>query len=129
MAVSALGPIHSATKITFDLRCASNSSRICTRLKFGFLSPLGRPKCASKTGAPPFCIIVLIVGTIFLMRVTSDTFPFTIGTLRSTRVRTRFPFKLIWLSVFQDITFTFTKHMLFQDISILLQAISCSYGL
>ena len=49
------------------------------------------------------------MGTIFFMRVASVIFPSTMGTLRSTRVRTRFPFKSIWQSVFQDIIFTHLK--------------------
>ena len=67
------------------------------------------PIWASKIGVPPFLIISFTVGTIFFMRVASVTFPSTIGTLRSTRVRTRFPCKSIWQSVFQDITFTQLK--------------------
>ena len=61
---------------------------------------------ASKIGVPPFLIISFTVGTIFSMRVASAIFPSTMGTLRSTRVRTRFPCKSIWQRVFQDITFT-----------------------
>ena len=65
--------------------------------------------CASKMGVPPFLIISLIVGIIFSMRVASAIFPSTMGTLRSTRVRTRFPCKFIWQSVFKGITFTHVK--------------------
>ena len=53
--------------------------------------PLGRPKWASRTTLPPLSAISRIVGSTRSMRVASLTLPFSIGTLRSTRSRTRLP--------------------------------------
>src|SRR3954453_5867520 len=52
---------------------------------------LGRPKCASRMTLPPLPAISVMVGTTRSMRVASATFPFSIGTLRSTRTSTRLP--------------------------------------
>src|SRR5450631_694215 len=54
--------------------------------------PLGRPKCASRMTLPPLPEISVMVGAIRSSRVASVTRPFSVGTLRSTRSKTRLPF-------------------------------------
>src|SRR5262245_15537060 len=61
--------------------------------------PFGRPKCESRMTLPPLSAISVMPGAARLMRVESVTTPFSTGTFRSTRRRTRFPFTSTWSSV------------------------------
>ena len=55
--------------------------------------PLGRPKCESRITLPPLSAISRMVGAARSIRVASETLPFSIGTLRSTRTSTRLPLR------------------------------------
>ena len=61
------------------------------RLYFGLGCPLGRPRCDARITVAPFSSAYRIVGTDARMRVSSATAPFSIGTLKSTRMNTRRP--------------------------------------
>jgi hypothetical protein len=54
--------------------------------------PFGRPKCESRITLPPLSASSVMVGTMRSSRVVSVTLPSSVGTLRSTRTSTRFPF-------------------------------------
>ena len=65
------------------------------RLMSGFGFPLGRPRCdARMTHAAPASSAYLIVGSDSRMRVSSPMTPPLSGTLKSTRMKTRRPFRL-----------------------------------
>ena len=64
-----------------------------------FRAPFGRPKWASRITLPPLSAISVIVEATRSMRVVSVTLPFSVGTLRSTRKRTRLPDRLASSSV------------------------------
>src|SRR5512142_1280966 len=61
---------------------------------------LGRPRWENRMTAAPCCKRYSIVGRAARMRVSSLTLPSLIGTLKSTRTRTRFPFTSISRTVF-----------------------------
>src|ERR1700733_4193157 len=90
-ALAATSPTHSPANATgFLITCASAAAT-------GFSEslgsrPLGRPKCASRMTLPPLPEISVMVGATRSSRVASLTWPFSIGTLRSTRSSTRLPF-------------------------------------
>src|SRR3546814_9145604 len=64
-----------------------------TRLRdwVGFFAPFGRPKWASSSTIAPWSDSSRIVGIAARIRVSAATAPSDIGTLRSTRTRTRLP--------------------------------------
>ena len=90
-ASSASGPMQSSAKATglpsaLDSGSTSGFSDISgTRL------PSGRPKWLSTITLAPLAASSASVGTARSMRVASVTWPFFIGTLRSTRTSTRLP--------------------------------------
>src|SRR4029079_6803118 len=51
----------------------------------------GRPRCEQSATAAPRSMSERMVGRAAVMRVSSATFPFSRGTLKSTRTRTFFP--------------------------------------
>ena len=73
-------PSNSATFVETDFR-----------LYFGFTCPFGRPRCEARIAVAPCSSAYVIVGSDARMRVSSPTTPFSIGTLKSTRMNTRFP--------------------------------------
>ena len=91
-AVAAGSPTQSSAKATglfttFDSASATGlSDSLGSR-------PFGRPKCASRMTLPPLSEISVMVGATRSMRVASVTLPFSVGTLRSTRTRTRLPLR------------------------------------
>ena len=74
------------------------------RLISGFTLPLGRPKWAIIIGVPPRARMSLMVGTIRSIRVVSVTWPFSTGTLISTRTNTRLPLTFMSSRVFHAIS-------------------------
>src|SRR5208282_6066244 len=89
-ACSATSPMQSAAKAIGRpmTRAAAAATGLSESLASRFF---GRPKCASRITFPPLSAISVMVGATALMRVTSVTSPFCIGTLRSTRTSTRLP--------------------------------------
>src|SRR5205085_6361847 len=65
--------------------------------------PFGRPKCESRITLPPLSAISVMVGAMRSRRVASETWPLSIGTLRSTRSKTRLPETSAWSSVRKDV--------------------------
>ena len=59
---------------------------------FGSTLPLGRPRCEASTSRAPRSVARRSVGRVSRMRVSSPTFPSDVGTLKSTRMKTRWPF-------------------------------------
>src|ERR1700691_2604371 len=92
IAASAFGPTQSSANATGIFKMRATSAATGRSESFA-LGPLGLAKCDSRITLPPLSAISVMVGTISLMRVASATLPSCIGTLRSTRTRTRFPFK------------------------------------
>ena len=64
-----------------------------TRLYFSTRSPFGRPRCEARITRAPCSNAYWIVGSAARMRVSSSTLPSLMGTLKSTRMKTRLPFK------------------------------------
>src|SRR5580692_6323911 len=90
MAASAFGPMQSSANATgrFTMRATSAA----TGLSESFRSnPFGRLRCDSKITLPPLSASSVMVWAISSMRVASATLPSCIGTLRSTRNKTRLP--------------------------------------
>ncbi len=87
-AFAATSPMQSPAKATgFLMTCESAAA---TGFSESFSSrPLGRPKCASRITLPPLPEISRMVGATRSSRVASVTWPFSMGTLRSTRSSTR----------------------------------------
>ena len=83
--------MQSSAKATGRLTTCATAAAIGFSESFGS-GPFGRPKCASRMTLPPLSAISVMVGATRSMRVASVTLPFSIGTLRSTRSRTRLPF-------------------------------------
>src|SRR5262245_3489292 len=73
----------------------SSESLVATGFKvyFGSGLPLGRPRCEARISRPPFSMTCLIDGSDALMRVSSVILPSEVGTLKSTRIKTRLPFR------------------------------------
>src|SRR5271156_5017652 len=90
-AASASGPTQSSAKATgfFTIRATSAATGRSDAFGSG---PLGRPKCESRMTLPPLPASSVMVGAISSIRVASVICPSSIGTLRSTRSRTRLPF-------------------------------------
>jgi hypothetical protein len=59
----------------------------------GFGLPFGRPRCDARMAVAPCSSAYLMVGSDDWMRVSSVICPFLIGTLKSTRMNTRRPFR------------------------------------
>src|SRR5499427_2196444 len=97
-ACSATPPIQSSANFTGRLMMRDTSAATGFKDCFGS-RPFGRPKCESRMTLPPLSAISVIAGATRSMRVESDTTPFSTGTLRSTRIRTRLPFTSAWSSV------------------------------
>ena len=90
-ALAAASPMQSSAKATgFLMTCASAAA---TGLSESLASrPFGRPKWASRMTLPPLSEISVMVGATRSSLVASETRPFSMGTLRSTRSSTRLPF-------------------------------------
>ena len=71
---------------------SESASPTGTRLYFSSILPLGRPKCDMSTNDVPDSRHSLIDGIADRIRNESTTRSFSIGTLKSTRIRTRFCF-------------------------------------
>ena len=71
----AASPMQSSAKTTGAPSAACSAGSTWRRLISGTTLPLGRPKCASNTGLPPFARMSSTVGTIFSIRVASVTTP------------------------------------------------------
>ncbi len=85
---SARWPTQSSTKPTGRPR--TSESLAATGLSESFGSrPFGRPKCESRMTLPPLSAISRMVGATRSSRVASVTWPFSVGTLRSSRSSTR----------------------------------------
>src|SRR5215475_14104992 len=90
-ASSATGPTESFAKATgLPSAWASGSTSGLSDIS-GTRLPSGRPKWLSTITLAPLAASSLSVGAARSMRVASVTLPFFIGTLRSTRTRTRLP--------------------------------------
>src|ERR1700730_14440920 len=90
-ASSATAPMQSSAKATgLPIALASGSTRGLSDIS-GTRLPSGRPKWLSTITLAPLAASSARVGTARSMRVASVTWPFFIGTLRSTRTSTRFP--------------------------------------
>src|SRR5579859_3712426 len=81
---------------------------------FGSGPPFGRPRCEASTSRPPFSIASFNVGSVSRMRVSSVTTPSLSGTLKSTRINTRFPRKSKSLIVSLFMSLEFARHQLDQ---------------
>ena len=90
-AACAFSPMQSSANATGRFTACDTAATIGFSESFGS-GPLGRPKCASRMTLPPLSAISVMVGATRSMRVASVTLPFSIGTLRSTRSRTRLSF-------------------------------------
>ena len=90
MASTAFGPMQSSAKATGRLTMRATSAATGLSESFGS-NPFGRLRCDSKITLPPLSASSVMVGTISSMRVASATLPSCIGTLRSTRNKTRLP--------------------------------------
>ena len=83
--------MQSAAKPTGRPRCSATAAATGFSEFASSGPPLGRPKWASRMTLPPLSEISRMVGSTRSMRVASETLPFSMGTLRSTRSRTRLP--------------------------------------
>src|SRR5437660_5803468 len=97
-AACAFGPTQSSAKAT-GRSMISAVARAIGRSDSAGSRPFGRPKWASRTTLPPRSAISSIVGATRSIRVASPTRPFSIGTLRSTRTRTRLLATSAWSRV------------------------------
>ena len=84
-------PMQSLAKTTFRPSSSDSRPTIGCRLNSGATLPLGRPRCDARITVAPLSSAYLIVGSEALIRVSSPITPFLIGTLKSTRMKTRFP--------------------------------------
>ena len=91
IASAATGPMQSPTKATGRPMTSATASATGRSELASSGPPFGRPKCASRITLPPLSAISFIVSATRSMRVLSVTRPFSVGTLRSTRRRTRLP--------------------------------------
>src|SRR3984893_2328314 len=90
-ASSASGPMQSSAKATgLPSALDSGSTKGLSDIS-GTRLPSGRPKWVSTITLAPLAASSARVGTARSMRVASVTWPFFIGTLRSTRTSTRLP--------------------------------------
>src|SRR5579863_2417841 len=93
LCASTPGPTQSSPNAT---GLPSNSSNFfaagCSEY-FGSGPPFGRPRCEASTSRPPFSMASFNVGSVSRIRVSSVTTPSFNGTLKSTRIKTRFPRK------------------------------------
>ena len=90
-ASSASGPMQSSAKPTGLPSALASGSTSGRRLISGTRLPSGRPKWLSTITFAPLAANSESVGAARSMRVASVTWPFFIGTLRSTRTSTRLP--------------------------------------
>ena len=90
-ASSAAAPMQSSAKATGLPSALDNGSTSGFSDISGTRLPSGRPKWLSTTTLAPFSASSFRVGIARSMRVASVTWPFFIGTFKSTRTRTRFP--------------------------------------
>src|SRR6516164_4716304 len=81
-----------------------NRSATGFRLIFGLGLPFGRPRCEARIRRAPWRNAYSIVGSVSRIRVSSITRPSSSGTLKSTRMNTRFPAKSRSLMESFDIT-------------------------
>ena len=100
IAFSTSSPIDESSFFTVFPRSSDNLSPAGVKRISSCTSPLGRPRWLAKITFAPAFVIYSIVGSAALMRVSSVTAPSSIGTLKSTRQNTRWPFNLISLIVF-----------------------------
>src|SRR5215468_6386066 len=108
------GPTQSAPNAT-GLPSSSSSFFAAGRTEyFGSGPPFGRPRCDASTSRPPFSIANFNVGSVSRMRVSSVTAPSFSGTLKSTRINTRFPSKSTSLIVSLSMLLEFACHQLDQ---------------
>src|SRR5258708_11400939 len=91
IAFAAGSPMQSSAKATGILMTFASASATGFSDSLGS-RPFGRPKCASRITLPPLPAISMIPGAMRSRRVASLTRPLSMGTLRSTRTRTRLPF-------------------------------------
>ena len=91
-AASAFGPMQSSAKATGRLHDARDFGGDRLAANLSDRAPSGRPRCDSRITLPPLSASSVMVGAISSMRVESATLPSCIGTLRSTRTKTRLPF-------------------------------------
>src|SRR6218665_1578930 len=94
--------MQSGANFTFMPNSFSTAATVCLIEYLSSAPFFGLPKCDIKTQLPPSFKIFLIVGMVALMRlslVTSSVF-LSSGTLKSTRMSTRFPLKFTSLIVF-----------------------------
>src|SRR6266550_3045858 len=89
-AFSTRGPTESSRSCTS--RLVSSARRFATGASESLASvPLGRPRWETSPSDAPPSMSALRVGSAARIRVSSATSPFSSGTLKSTRTRTRFP--------------------------------------
>src|SRR5271166_287402 len=91
MASAATLPTQSSAKATGRLTISETAAATGLSENSSFRVPFGRPKWASRMTLPPLSASSSIVPLTRSMRVVSVTRPFSVGTLRSTRKRTRLP--------------------------------------
>src|SRR5271166_2383391 len=91
IASAATWPMQSAAKPTGRLTISATAAATGLSELASSGPPLGRPKWASRMTLPPLVEISSMVDATRSMRVVSVTRPFSVGTLRSTRRRTRLP--------------------------------------
>ena len=71
-----------------------------SREYFGSGPPLGRPRCDMRISRPSRSSTLLIVGNAWTIRRSSLILPLAIGTVKSTRSRTRLPLTSMSATVF-----------------------------
>ena len=96
------GPIQSAAISTGEARISERRLATGASLSPSTTFPPGRPRCEQRITLASLSVRYLMVGSTFLMRVSSLMVPVSIskGTLKSTRTSTRFPLTSISLKVF-----------------------------
>jgi hypothetical protein len=85
-------PMQSSTNETLALTFVLRFSATGFMLNSGFFSPLGRPRCDMRMTLAPCSERYLIEGNDASMRFSLVITPFSMGTLKSTRMSTRLPF-------------------------------------
>jgi len=89
---AACGPTQSVAKTTGLTRREARCSATGFRLNSGFGLPFGRPRWDARMTVARCSSAYLIVGKAARIRVSSVILPCSIGTLKSTRMKTRLPF-------------------------------------
>ena len=88
---SGSGPMQSDANSTDAPNNSANRLTTGRKLYLGSGLPFGRPRCEAKTRRAPRSRASFSVGKVSRIRVSSATRPFSSGTLKSVRTKTRFP--------------------------------------